>query len=110
MDLVLDSLGGDVQEKSYKVLREGGRLVTIIPTSISEAAEKYNIDAKLAVVQPNLQPKRNDFEQIEKMVIGVSIIRSNEMKLAECRWINHLIHGPASFFINLLGNRLHFNI
>ena len=40
VDLVLDTLGGDTQQRSWKVLKKGGMLVSIVqPPSPDEAAK-----------------------------------------------------------------------
>lgn len=44
-DFVLDTIGGEVLEKSYGVVKEGGRLATIVAQPDQETAEKYGIEA-----------------------------------------------------------------
>src|SRR5947207_4311187 len=40
VDVVLDTLGGDTQNRSWKVLRKGGILVSVVaPPSVDEAAK-----------------------------------------------------------------------
>lgn len=43
IDLVLDTLGGDVQKKSLQVLKEGGRLITTLRPDSQEEAKAKNI-------------------------------------------------------------------
>jgi NADPH:quinone reductase-like Zn-dependent oxidoreductase len=54
-DLVLDSMGGDVQSKSYRVLKEKGKLVSIVQPPSEEEAEKYNVEAGFLWLEPNGQ-------------------------------------------------------
>ena len=44
IDLVFDTMGDEVQAKSFKVLKpESGRLISIVGTPILELAKEYNI-------------------------------------------------------------------
>jgi NADPH:quinone reductase-like Zn-dependent oxidoreductase len=55
VDLVFDTVGDDTLERSYQVIRKGGRLVTIAGRVKPETAEKYGISAKGIVVHPDPQ-------------------------------------------------------
>ncbi len=52
-DLVLDSLGGDIQSKSYKVLKENGKLVSIVQPPSEEEAASFNAKSGFVWVEPN---------------------------------------------------------
>ncbi|MEK4028200.1 NADP-dependent oxidoreductase [Pseudobacillus sp. FSL P4-0506] len=52
-DFVLDSLGGENQEKSFTVLREGGRMASIVSEPDQEKAALRNIKAKNIWLVPN---------------------------------------------------------
>jgi NADPH:quinone reductase-like Zn-dependent oxidoreductase len=43
VDLVLDTLGGDIQERSWKVLKPGGILVSIVSPPSSETAAAHGV-------------------------------------------------------------------
>ncbi|MUV36436.1 NADPH:quinone reductase [Lentibacillus sp. JNUCC-1] len=43
VDVVLDTLGGEVQDRSFKVLKEGGRLASTTTAPDDQLAEKYNV-------------------------------------------------------------------
>jgi NADPH:quinone reductase-like Zn-dependent oxidoreductase len=64
VDVVLDTMGWEVQEKSFPVITEGGKLIALAFPIISDKVKNYPIIAEAAVVQPN----RKDFEQIERWV------------------------------------------
>ncbi|MBM7551879.1 NADP-dependent oxidoreductase [Thalassobacillus pellis] len=51
-DIVVDTIGGDVQSKSYQVLKEGGRLVSIVQPPDEEEAEKYRVKAGFHWLEP----------------------------------------------------------
>ncbi|WP_173918474.1 NADP-dependent oxidoreductase [Halobacillus sp. Marseille-Q1614] len=52
-DIVLDTLGGDIQEKSYKVLREGGRMVSIVQPPEQETADKHGVKGEFVWLEPD---------------------------------------------------------
>ena len=45
VDVVLDTIGGDTQERSFKVLKKGGVLVSIVQPPSQELAGKYGVRA-----------------------------------------------------------------
>lgn len=53
VDVVLDTLGGKVQEESYKVLKKGGLLVSIAGYPNKETAEKYGVNVAFVFISPN---------------------------------------------------------
>lgn len=52
-DVVLDTIGNDVQERSLKCLRKGGILVTLVALTTAEMAERYQVRAIRTIVNPN---------------------------------------------------------
>ncbi|HAM32054.1 MAG: hypothetical protein A2X91_06490 [Deltaproteobacteria bacterium GWB2_65_81] len=53
VDLVFDTIGGHVQRESYKALRAGGMLVSIVNLPESGDAERYGARANFVFVSPN---------------------------------------------------------
>jgi NADPH:quinone reductase-like Zn-dependent oxidoreductase len=53
MDVVFDTVGGDTQERSWKVLKKGGILVSIVSPPPEEEAATYGVRAGYVFVQPN---------------------------------------------------------
>jgi NADPH:quinone reductase-like Zn-dependent oxidoreductase len=53
LDVVLDTVGGEVLENSWKVLRRGGSLVTIVGDTPEETAAKYGVKGFSILVEPN---------------------------------------------------------
>ncbi|MBN8192825.1 NADP-dependent oxidoreductase [Bacillus sp. NTK074B] len=51
-DLVLDSMGGEIQTNSYKVLKENGKLVSIAQPPNEEEAAKYSVKAEFLWLDP----------------------------------------------------------
>lgn len=56
VDLVLDTLGGEVQRRSWGILRKGGVLVSLRTTSdLQENARAYGVRAKRILVRPEAE-------------------------------------------------------
>jgi NADPH:quinone reductase-like Zn-dependent oxidoreductase len=53
VDVVLDAVGGEVLENSWKVLRRGGSLVTIVGDIQDDMATKYGARGFSILVEPN---------------------------------------------------------
>lgn len=53
VDVVLDTLGGDVQERSWKVLRKGGILVSTLGISSPDAGREFGVRAEGVGVRPD---------------------------------------------------------
>ncbi|ULT54607.1 NADP-dependent oxidoreductase [Neobacillus drentensis] len=52
-DFVLDSLGGEIQEKSFFILKEGGKLVSIVSEPNQQKAKEKGIKAGIVWLVPN---------------------------------------------------------
>ncbi|MCF6137487.1 NADP-dependent oxidoreductase [Pseudalkalibacillus berkeleyi] len=59
-DIVLDSIGGEVQSKSYQVLKEDGKLVSIVQPPNEEEAKNHKVHAGFVWLEP-------DGEQLQKL-------------------------------------------
>jgi NADPH:quinone reductase-like Zn-dependent oxidoreductase len=53
LDVVLDAVGGDTLARSFRVLRPGGRLVTLAAPPDAAEARKYGVNAMFFVVRPD---------------------------------------------------------
>ena len=53
VDVVLDTVGGDTLERSWRVLRPGGVLVTIVSGASPEKAAQYGVRGVFFIVKPN---------------------------------------------------------
>nr|WP_220185897.1 NADP-dependent oxidoreductase [Paenactinomyces guangxiensis] len=63
-DCVFDTVGGATLQKSYKILKTGGTLVTIAGTPDPQLAKEFSVDIKHVEVQPNGQ----QLEEIRKLL------------------------------------------
>jgi NADPH:quinone reductase-like Zn-dependent oxidoreductase len=53
VDVVLDTLGGDTQNRSWKVLKKGGILVSIVAPPSAEEAANHSVRAAFMSVHPS---------------------------------------------------------
>ena len=53
VDVVLDTMGGDIQERSWKVLKRGGILVSIASPPKAEIAAEHGVRQAFVFTQPN---------------------------------------------------------
>ena len=60
LDVVFDTIGGETQTNSWKTLKAGGRLVSIVANPDETIATNHNVSAFFCFVQPNR-------EQLEKL-------------------------------------------
>ena len=60
LDVVFDTIGGETQTNSWKTLKAGGRLVSIVANPDETIAANHNVSAFFCFVQPNR-------EQLEKL-------------------------------------------
>ncbi len=65
IDVVFDTLGGPVQQRSYKVLRTGGRLVSIVGVPDPDEARPYDVRTAFVFVSPNGAQLRRIAELVE---------------------------------------------
>ena len=59
VDLVLDLVGGESQQRSWSVLKAGGILVSLQEPPSQEIAAKYGVRAVFAAAQPSSGSLRN---------------------------------------------------
>lgn len=52
-DVVLDTIGGQTQKKSFKVLKKGGVLVTTLQIEDKDLANSYGVTTQSGLVMPN---------------------------------------------------------
>ncbi len=53
IDLVFDTVGGETQDRSYRVLRRGGRLISIAAPPPADKATQAGVTAIFFIVRPN---------------------------------------------------------
>ncbi len=63
-DVVFDTLGGDIQESSWSVLKQGGILVSIVSPPAEEKARELGVRCAFVFIEPNAYI----LEQLAKLV------------------------------------------
>ena len=53
VDVVFDTMGGDIQERSWKVLKRGGILISIVSPPAAESAAAHGVRQAFVFAQPN---------------------------------------------------------
>ena len=53
IDIVLDPIGGDTQERSWQVLKKGGVLLSIVQPPSAEKAKELGVRAAFVASHPN---------------------------------------------------------
>jgi NADPH:quinone reductase-like Zn-dependent oxidoreductase len=83
VDVVLDTIGGDTQERSFKVLKKGGILVSIVQSPSAELAGKYGVRALFY----GAHPSASDLAEIAKLIDAgkVKTVVETVLPLAEAR-------------------------
>jgi len=64
IDVVFDTMGGEVQARSWQTLKAGGVLVSIVSTPDAELAKKHGVEGHFVFVQPD----RVGLGELAKMV------------------------------------------
>lgn len=86
MDLVFDLIGGDTQARSFKVIKEGGRLISTVQKPSDEDAAKHNIFAMVMRMQPTAERLSKLAELLEEEKIKPWIDRTFALPQAGEAW------------------------
>jgi len=80
LDVVLDTVGGEVLDNSWGVLRKGGSLVTIVGDAPEERSAEYGVKGFSILVEPNRDElieiaRLVDANEVKPVVTGVFPLR-----------------------------------
>jgi len=92
VDVVLDTIGGEVQERSWKVLKKGGILISVVSPPNAEQAAKYGVRAVFFLMHRGSA----DLVEIARLVDSgqVKTVVDTVLPLAEVRRAHELsAHG-----------------
>src|SRR5712675_1365114 len=91
VDVVLDTIGGDTQERSFKVLKKGGILVSIVQPPSEELAAKYGVRALFY----GGHPSSSNLAEIARLIDAgkVKTVVATVLPLAEARRAHELSQG-----------------
>jgi NADPH:quinone reductase-like Zn-dependent oxidoreductase len=76
VDVVLDLVGRDLVERSFNVLKPGGRYVTTIGDPSQEEAKKRGIQAYTTFTQPNVEELNQIAQRIDAGKVKVFVTRT----------------------------------
>jgi NADPH:quinone reductase-like Zn-dependent oxidoreductase len=86
IDCVLDTIGGEVQEKAFKVLKRDGVLVSIKNKPNQEMADRYGVRCEFVLVGPNahiLNELRSLIEMGQLHPVIDKVFRFDDVKQAQ---------------------------
>ena len=88
VDVVFDTIGGDIQERSWKVLNKGGILVSIVQPPAAELAAKYGVRGEVLYMQTNSA----QLTEIAKLIDSghVKVVVQRVLPLSEARQAHEL--------------------
>ncbi len=66
MDMVFDTLGGEVQEESWKVLKPGGILVSVISPPPEDRAKELGVRSAFVFIQPDAEILKEMADLLDK--------------------------------------------
>jgi len=103
-DLVVDTMGGEIQTKSYHVLKKGGTLVSIVQPPDEKKAEEMGINVKFHWLNPNGKQLKQLADLMEKgklkPVVG-SIFEFSEQGLREAHALSESRHAKGKIVIKI---------
>ena len=73
IDLVLDLVGGDTQDRSWNVLRKGGRLISSLQQPSAEKARRHQAEGKFFMAKPKTEQLRTIAQLIDKGRVVVQV-------------------------------------
>ena len=98
IDIVLDTIGGETQERSWRVLKPGGALISLVKPPSLQKAKRFGVRGKMYRVQTDGARLREIAKLIDSANIKPSIDRS--LPLSEARRAHELgqnghLHGKV---------------
>ncbi|MCA9610509.1 MAG: NADP-dependent oxidoreductase [Myxococcales bacterium] len=104
VDVVLDTIGGEVQARSYPVLRKGGTLVSIIATPDVAVAEAHGVRGAFVFVQPSRAGLVAIAEHIDAGAVRVFVRERFALKdVAEAHRLIETGHGRGKLVLTIPG-------
>jgi len=88
VDVVFDTVGGDVQRRSWSVLKKGGMLVSIVERPSEEVAKEHGVRAAYIFIEPDAEVLRRVAELIDAGVVKPVV--ENVFALSEARRAHEL--------------------
>ena len=83
IDLVLDLIAGETQQRSWNVLKEGGRIISTLQPPAGEEAARHHAQGKAFMVEP----KHEQLAEIARLIDAgkISVVLDQTLPLEEAR-------------------------
>ncbi len=88
-DMVADTVGGETQNKSFEVLKKGGRLISIVMPPSVELAQKYEVAAQFVSSVPSYKKLEYGLQLFAQGKIKASVAKT--LKLEEAAKAQDLV-------------------
>ena len=91
VDVVLDTIGGDTQERSRKILKKGGLLASVVQSPDAEKAKEFGVRSAFVLSQPN----GNELAEIAALIDSgnLKVVLDRILPLSEVRRAHELSQG-----------------
>jgi NADPH:quinone reductase-like Zn-dependent oxidoreductase len=103
-DFVLDTIGGEVQEQSFHVLKKGGKLASIVQPPSEDMAKEFHVNAGFIWLEPNGEQLAELGKLMEngqvKPVIGQTF-PFNEKGIKDAHEVSESHHAKGKIVINV---------
>jgi NADPH:quinone reductase-like Zn-dependent oxidoreductase len=86
VDAVLDAVGGDVQARSFGILKPGGVLVSITQPPSEELARKFHVKASMLLTEPSTESLNKITELVNARVIKAFIGKTYPLSEVKSAW------------------------
>ncbi|WP_010280788.1 NADP-dependent oxidoreductase [Bacillus timonensis] len=103
-DVVIDTMGGDILNKSFKILKPGGRLVTIAGQPDPALAEEHQVTASSYWLTPNGKQLGELGELLEKGILKPqvgSVFGFSEEELQKAHELSETNHAKGKIVIKV---------
>ncbi|NOU48228.1 MAG: NADP-dependent oxidoreductase [Bacteroidales bacterium] len=88
VDMVFDLVGGEVQDRSFTIIREGGFLVAVNQHPSAELAKKYNVRTVFMNALPRAESLKQVYHLIEKGKLSLEVAQVYPLEEAGQAWKN----------------------
>ncbi|WP_138420390.1 NADP-dependent oxidoreductase [Aquibacillus sediminis] len=104
VDAVVDTMGGEILDKSFQVLKPGGRIVTIAGQPKQELATQHQVKATSYWLTPNGQQLSQIGELLEKGIVKPQVghvFNFSENELREAHKLSETHHAKGKIVIKM---------
>jgi NADPH:quinone reductase-like Zn-dependent oxidoreductase len=91
VDAVLDLVGGETQERSFQVLRRGGKLISAVSHPDQDLAKSHGVDATFFLVKVTSQYLTEIADEVDSGKLGTRV--GTVLPLADAREAHFILEG-----------------